>query len=248
MGFDAGSRPAVRRAFGVVAPSVLLLLAAWCSVGFRAPVPAQAPSAIRVQPFSDEVAEPPWADGPGTTEPGIYLSAMPSAATSGAPTLEVTELVWLKHDVDGVTLRPPAVEAAGDAFIGGSTTAGSVQVTADGQPVAVDSSALASPVQVAFPGRTRRFELRYELTTVTPGPMAAAAGPRGAALAPLSDIGSDLPVVVWASGTHVRTLQCPLLPPERRSCAVAERAAVRTLPGLRTTAALVVVQLDTAGR
>lgn len=252
MGVVTECRPAVRRAFGVVVPAVLLAAAAWSSVGFPTPQHAPVPLAVRAQPpgsASDaHGVEPPWSDGPGTSEPGIYLSAAPDPLAGS--TLEVSELVWLTEPVDGVTLRPPSVSVSvsGNApgLVWARTTAGSVQVTAGGRPVAVGSPVLAAPERIDFAEPTRRFEVRYELTTVLENGSPASVG-GGAALAPLSEVASDLPVVVWTSGPGVRTLHCPLLPPELRSCAVAEGSSVRTLPGLRSASALVVVRLDAVG-
>lgn len=240
MAFDYEMRLRLRRGFGVAAPVALLGLAGWCYLGFPTPdTPAQAarPPAV-VTPVTPADADLP--DGPGTTEPGIYVSVTPTAV--GA--LEMYEVVWLRKPVDEVTLRPPVIEGAGPMFAASEASASMVQLTAGGQPVRLASPDVTTSQQVALTRPTQQFELRYQLTGVAVRSLPSTSGRASAALAPLSDITSDLPVVVWTSGGSARNIQCPQLPSEARSCAGGEPSALRTMPGLRSSTALVVIQLD----
>lgn len=238
-----------RRIFGVVAPAVLLGLAAWCYQGFPAPaIPDLAsPDPASSAPADPEPGVPGHADlpdGPGTTEPGIFVHATPTA--DGA--LGVTEIVWLPEPAAEVTLRTREVASAGPVFAESTAIATMVRLTAGGDSVELEATEVGPAQVVELSEPAQHLEVHYVLTGATVPIPLPADGRGAAAVATLTDSGTDLPVVVWADREAVRTVLCPLLAPEAQSCSADDPAAVRTLPGLRSATALVVLQLELPSR
>lgn len=204
--------------------------------------PAVGPASLSPTPTpSPAASESGSLEGPGITEPGIFVLATPGSDGS----FDVAEMVRLAVPVTVLTLRPPAVAQAGRDFARAEPHADQVQVSAGSQPVMVPDGRVASVQTVAVSGSVREFELRYQLSGVTVRSVPSTAGRALAALAPLTTgVPADLPVMVAVNGRTVRNLQCPRLRLSEQSCATGTLPQLRINRALPRRTAVVVVQLD----
>lgn len=177
--------------------------------------------------------------GPGTTVPGVRLSVTP--AVDG--TLEVSERVLLDSATTRLSLSPPDLSRAGGDFASARPVATAVQLSADGQPVAVGSGTVGAPRTVDLAQPASAFELRYVLTGADVRSVPSTAGRALAAVAPLTRTGTT-PVVITTSGDAVRNLTCAGLDGRATVCSDGVAGAMSVRDPLTDARALVVLQLD----
>jgi hypothetical protein len=152
--------------------------------------------------------------GPGLTQPGILMMAIPASDGS----FDVVERILLENPVSVLTLRPAPIGGAGQQFAAASGVASQVQVSADGQPVNIPGAKIGTSIDLSV-AEVDHFELRYRLTDVTVRSTPSTTGRALAAFGPLiGGVDDDLPVFFIVSGGTVIGLYCPLLPLSQQSC------------------------------
>src|SRR5664279_955639 len=152
--------------------------------------------------------------GPGLTQPGILVMAMPAADGS----FNVLERIRLVSPVSVLTLRPAPVDRAGQQFASASAAATQVQVTAGDQPVVVPGGKVAARLDLPV-AHVDHFELRYRLTDVTVISTPSKPGRALATIGPLTGgVDDDLRVLFVLTGDSILGLNCPLLPLSQQSC------------------------------
>jgi hypothetical protein len=202
------------------------------------------PTATRAPTTLAPPSEPPPKDlpaGPGTTEPGILLIALPNADGS----FEVWESIRLPAPVNVLMLEPIDPSALGGALAKTRPRAQRVQMTAGDQPVMLPTRAVDQPVELSMDGSGSRFALRYQLqdSTVrnTRGPAGRALGAVGPMMAGVPD---DLPVAIMVMGRSVLNLVCPTERLSERACASGKAPRMRVNRTLPRRASVIGVQLD----
>jgi hypothetical protein len=211
------------------------------------PAPASAtphsPASATPSPRTPEKPDQPPPDGPGTTEPGVYLSA--TAAADG--TFDVAEILLLPTPISRLTLQPPQAARLGPLFRRSVPAASQVQVGADGQPVVVPSTLVATSTTIDLGLPSRRIELRYRLRGVTVRSTPSKPGRALAGLAPLTaGYSTKLPVAISVSGYSVRNLQCPSLRLNLQACSTGSPPRLRVARSLPRKDAMIIIQLDLA--
>ena len=246
---------------GVVAVGGFVLINGWSaaapdpasaaapSTASAEPTPVPVPAAY-VPPATTAAPAPTMADGPspdllpstgpGVTEPGILLVALPAADGS----FDVVERVRLLSAVDVLELRPAPVELAGRQFESATGTATAVQLSAGDQPVVVPGATVDAAVSLPVPAAAG-FDLRYRLTDVSVRSVPSTAGRALAALGPLTvGVGDELPVHVVASGESILGVNCPLLVFAEQACGSRSSAGTGIETELPAGVALTTVQFD----
>ena len=204
----------------------------------RRPTPTHAPTTL-VPP-----TEPPpknLPEGPGTTQPGILVIALPNADGS----FEVWESIRLPAAVNALMLEPIDPSALGGPVGATQPRAQRVQMTAGDQPVMLPTQAVDEPMELSMDGSASKFALRYQLqgSTVrnTRGPAGRALGAVGPMMAGVPD---DLPVAIMVLGRSVLNLVCPTEPLADRACASGRAPRMRVNGTLPRSASVIGVQLD----
>ena len=184
--------------------------------------------------------DPLPASGPGLTEPGILMMAVPAPDGS----FDVIERIRLAGPVTVLTLRPAPLDRAGQQFAAVSAAASQVQVSAGDQPVMVPDAVVDAPIDLPVPSQDH-FAVRYRLTGVTVRSTPSTAGRALAALGPLTGgVEGDLPVHVVVFGATVLGVSCPLLPFARQSCGSRLTAGTGIDSELPASVAVTTVQFD----
>ena len=204
----------------------------------RSPRPSLAPTTLappREKPPQD------LPRGPGTTQPGILLIALPNADGS----FEVWESVRLAAPVNALMLEPIDPRALGGSVGATRPRAQRVQMTAGDQPVMMPTQSVDKPMKLSMDGSATRFALRYQLQNST---ARSARGPAGRALGALgpmvAGVPDDLPVAIMVRGRSVRNLVCPTRPLSERACASGKAPRMRVNRPLPHQASVIGVQLD----
>lgn len=263
MPLDYDGRLRARRAGGVVAPLVLLPLAAWVWVSAPAAPPTDAasrssagapstasPSAPR-QDASSPGAPSPSASTAGTTSAGDYPPSAPSGdgeptsvvvtATAAADgSFHVVEEVSFAAPTTSLLLRLPPVDGAGPDFEDVVPVVDDLRVGGTGDARSAPG-AVAAPVALDGPVLSVRMTYRWWGTDVATRP--SPPGRALAALAPLTDAG-DAPVTFVVDGEPARNIACPLVLGVGLGCAAERDGALTTAAPLDAATALVLVQLD----
>ncbi|WP_460810113.1 hypothetical protein [Nocardioides salsibiostraticola] len=179
-------------------------------------------------------------DGPGLTEPGVFVGAEP--LPDGR--LRVKEWVFLLDPVEEIGLDAPDLTSAGPLFSGTDPSASSVRITADGGAVSIKNDTVDSAASLSVEDPTLVYEVKYELEGASVLSEGTATGRALAALTPLSTgLPEDLPVIFGVVGTSVRNLSCPASASPQKPCAEGKSPYMRT-EELAQSEAIVVVQLD----
>lgn len=258
MPLDYDGRLRARRAGGVVAPLVLLPLAAWVWVSAPAAPPTDAASrASAVPPAAVPPSAPrqeasrPSTSAAGTATPGDYPPSAPSG--DGEPTsvvvtataaddgsFDVVEEVSFAAPTTSLLLRLPPVDGAGPDFEDVVPVVDDLRVGGTGDARSAPG-AVAAPVALDGPVLSVRLTYRWWGTDVATRP--SPPGRALAALAPLTDAG-DAPVTFVVDGEPARNIACPLVLGVGLGCAAERDGALTTAAPLDAATALVLVQLD----
>jgi hypothetical protein len=202
------------------------------------PTPAPTRTATRTPQSPPDRDLPP---GPGGREPGIRLTARPTAHG----TFDVVETVRLAEPVTQLILTPPDLTSASSKLRGKQPVADDLRIKADGRLIKVSNTTVRRATVLTITRPTDLFELRYRLREVTVLNKPSSAGRALGAVGPLlTGVPDELPVAVTVRGHSVRNLSCPYLPRNDRSCAAGPAPAMRVNQNLRRRDALVEVQFD----
>ncbi len=183
-------------------------------------------------------------EGPGVSEPGVLLVVTPSRG--GA--FDVWERVRLPDPVDTVTLSPPDVAAAGSQFEGAEPVVTMVQLSVEGQPIAVADGVVDGPYDIPVEREITQFDLSYQLDGTSVRSLPSTARRALAAVSPLlDDTPYNLPVAVIVNGP-VLGVDCPLLDLSDRACGRGTPERMEVSPYLPFDDALITVQFDLPGR
>ena len=224
MGLNYDARLRLRRLAGVLVPVLLLPAAVW----FYAVTP---PAALADPPSGVDGLE-----GPSVVQAtGVVVRA--TALPDGS--FDVVETVRLSDPVVQVRLAVPDLTAAGPAFGDLTATYADVRVVADEEEVPV--TGLLTALSVPLPAPATVLEVRYRVSGVAVRTVPSPDGRALGALAPLVVV--DAVVGFEVDGPAVRTVTCPMLPPERTLCAVGRGAGFVVDPQPFADA-LVLAQLD----
>jgi hypothetical protein len=206
------------------------------------PSPTGTPAPTRAATRSAEsTPDPDLPPGPGGREPGIRLTATPTA--QGA--FDVIETVRLAEPVTQLTLAPPDLTSANPDLRGKRPVAEALQIRAGGRAIKVSNTTLRRATVLPFAGPAVAFELRYRLRGVTVINEPSSEGRALGAVEPLvTGVPADLPVAITVRGHSVRNLTCPRLPIEDWACAAGPQPNVRVNRNLPRRDALVAAQLD----
>ena len=178
--------------------------------------------------------------GPGLTEAGILLIAVPAPDGS----FDIVERIMLANPVSVLTLRPAPLESAGGQFASASAAATQVQVSAGDRPVVVPGAVVGATIGLAVPEQDH-FEIRYRLTDVTIRSTPSTAGRALAAIGPLTGgVDGELPVHFVLAGATVLGLNCPLLPLAQQSCGSRMATGAGVEGQLPSRLAVTTVQFD----
>jgi hypothetical protein len=119
----------------------------------------------------------------------------------------------------------------------------SLTVTADGDPVPIDQTALTGSRDLPMITAPTKFKLTYRLNGSVVRMIPSTTGRASAAIKPLTaTVDGTLPTDLIVSGGGLRNAVCPLLTETR--CAVGEPPGMAVQPGIPADEALVVLQLD----
>jgi hypothetical protein len=220
------------------APTRTTIESASSSQTTTSPAQPSTRTATRTPKSSPDPDLPP---GPGGREPGIRLTATPTA--HGA--FDVVETVRLAEPVTQLTLAPPDLTSANPDLRGKRPVAEALQVRAGGRAIKVANTTLrrATVLHVAEPAAA--FELRYRLRGVTVINKPSSAGRALGAVEPLvTGVPAELPVAITVRGHSVRNLTCPRLPMAEWACAAGSQPNLRVNRNLPRVDALVAAQLD----
>ena len=181
-------------------------------------------------------------EGPGTTQPGILLIALPNADGS----FEVWESIRLPAAVNALMLEPIDPSALGGPVGATQPRAQRVQMTAGDQPVMLPTQAVDEPMELSMDGSASKFALRYQLqgSTVrnTRGPAGRALGAVGPMMAGVPD---DLPVAIMVHRPLGPAIWSARLSRwSERACASGQAPRMRVNRTLPRRASVIGVQLD----
>ncbi|MFF1817308.1 hypothetical protein ACFVWG_08420 [Kribbella sp. NPDC058245] len=193
----------------------------------------------------DTVAIPPpgptdsVTPGPGVTEPGIRMTAVPRADGS----FDIVEDVVLSTAADDLQLQVPT---SGETLPGLMTRtaprASDLQLLADESVVSLDSSTVETTRDVPLTVAATKLRLTYRLTGTTVRRTPQRPQRAAAALRPLiAPSEGTLPTTVSVTDGLLNAV-CPLLPETR--CAVGDPPHLTIRPSIPAAQALIVVQLD----
>lgn len=177
--------------------------------------------------------------GPGVTEPGIRLTAVPRPDGS----FDVTEDVMLPKATDILTLQlPTSGEHLPGMMVRTTPLATNLKVTAGNQPIPLENATVDAPVDLPLTTSADRVHLSYRLSGSTVFATPSRSVRAGAAIRPLA-AGADgtLPTTITVVGELLNAV-CPLLAETR--CAVGDPPDLSIQPGIPAGKALVVLQLN----
>ncbi len=182
----------------------------------------------------------PTAEGPGLTAPGIRLAAVPK----GDGSFDVTEEVLLRDETNSIRLELPQ---SGQRLAGmmqeTKPVATSLKITANDDPVLLDTSELSETMDLALLAGATHFKLTYRLSGSSVRNLPSATSRASAAIRPLTaDLDSTLPTNFTVSGGGLLNAVCPQLTEPR--CAVGEPPGLGIQQGIPAGQALVILQLD----
>ncbi|GAA0613000.1 hypothetical protein HPO96_23090 [Kribbella sandramycini] len=213
---------------------------AWALVGCSEETPPPvAPSPGVGETVAVPTESPSASAGPGATEPGIRLTAVPRP--DGA--FDLIEDVLLPTATDLLQLQVPA---SGELLPGMMTRttprATDLQVMADDQPVAIETPSVDTTREVPLAAPATKLRLTYRLSGSAVRRTAQKPRRANAALRPLlAAAEGTLPTTITVAGGLLNAV-CPLLPETR--CAMGNPPALAIQPDLPAAQSLVVVQLD----
>ncbi|WP_433165119.1 hypothetical protein [Kribbella sp. CA-247076] len=182
----------------------------------------------------------PTSPGPGATQPGIQLVAVPRPDGS----FDITENVKLPKATNILQVQLPA---SGEQLPGMMTrtspTAGNLRVQADGLNVPLSSTEITKTTDVPLTTAATSLRLTYRLSGSTVRRTESKPERAASAIRPLTAITEGgLPTNLTVNGGELLNVVCPLLTETR--CAVGNPPELAVLPGIPADKALVVLQLD----
>jgi hypothetical protein len=181
--------------------------------------------------------------GPGGREPGIRLTATPTAQGR----FDVVETVRLAAPVTQLTLAPPdlTAPAVSPSLHRMHPAAEGLVLTAGDSRVKLANDVVRRATEIPIAEPTDRFQLRYQLRGVTAISAPSSAGRRLAGVGPLlTGVPDELPVAITIRGHSIRNLSCPCLAQDDQACAAGRQPKLRVNRNLARRDALVEVQFD----
>jgi len=171
-------------ALTVAALTLGLSTTAACSASEQAGTPvAPSPGSLANGGGAAPVQPPPTAEGPGLTAPGIHLSAVPR----GDGSFDITEDVVLRSEVALVRLQlPPSAVRLVGMMRQTKPIATSLKVTADDEPVPMETTRLAMTRDLPLTVAATRLRLVYRLSGSTVRSLPSETGRASAAISPLT--------------------------------------------------------------
>jgi hypothetical protein len=209
------------------------------------PERAGSPTAPSPGPLSNgggaaPVQPAPTAEGPGLSAPGIRLAAVPK----GDGSFDITEEVMLRSETQTLSLRlPPSGQRLTGMMRTTKPVATSLRITANDDPVPLESAELTAPQEVSLPSAVTQLKLTYRLSGSTVRSLPSETGRASAAIRPLTaGVDGTLPTNLVISGGGLLNAVCPELPEPR--CAVGEPPGLGIQQGIPASRALAVLQLN----
>jgi hypothetical protein len=235
-----GRRAIWGRVLAAVALTLGLSTATACSAEQSARPTAPSPAPLTNGGAAAPVQAPPTAEGPGLTAPGIRLAAVPK----GDGSFDITEEVMLRSETSTIQLQLPR---SGERLVGmmrrTKPIATSLKITADGEPVPLETSELTTTRVLPLLSPATRLKLTYRLSGSTVRSTPSETGRASAAISPLTaDIDGTLPTNYFISGGALLNAVCPEMTETR--CAVGEPPGLGIQQGLPADQALAVLQLN----
>ncbi|MFI5711006.1 hypothetical protein [Kribbella sp. NPDC051620] len=212
-----------------------------CSAEEQAGTPvAPSPGPLTNGGGAAPVQPPPTAEGPGLTAPGIHLAAVPR----GDGSFDITEDVVLRSEVALIRLQLPQ---SGTKLVGmmrpTKPMATSLKITADGQPVPLQTTKLAAARDLPLTVAATKLRLVYRLSGSTVRSLPSETGRASAAISPLTaGVDPTLPTNYQISGGSLLNAVCPEMTETR--CAVGEPPGLGIQQGIPADQSLAVLQLD----
>jgi hypothetical protein len=225
----------------VVALVLGISTTAACSAREQAGTPvAPSPGPLANGGGTAPVQPPPTAEGPGLTTPGIHLAAVPR----GDGSFDVTEDVVLRSEVALIRLRLPQ---SGRTLVGmmrpTKPMATSLQITADDQPVPLETTKLAAARDLPLTVAATKLRLVYRLSGSTVRSLPSETGRASAAISPLTaGVDPTLPTNYQIAGASLLNAVCPQMTETR--CAVGEPPGLGIQQGIPAEQSLAVLQLN----
>lgn len=182
----------------------------------------------------------PSSEGPGLTAPGIRMAAVPK----GDGSFDITEEVVLRNETSTIHLQLPQ---SGKRLAGmmreTRPVASSLKITANDDPVAMETSQLTGPQDVPLLSGATTLKLTYRLSGSSIRSLPSGTGRASAALRPLTaDVDATLPTNLVISGGGLLNAVCPQMTEPR--CAVGEPPGLGIQQGIPAGQALAVLQLN----